>query len=100
MLLTIGITLVVFILTQLVPSNAATANLGEQAAGDPAAVAAALDALRAHPRRARAFGRAGRRRAFAEYGWDRVAAAHEQAYAGVLASTTMSSGVLTTGSPA
>jgi peptide/nickel transport system permease protein len=39
-LLTIGITLVVFILTQLVPSNAATANLGEQAAGDPAAVAA------------------------------------------------------------
>jgi D-inositol-3-phosphate glycosyltransferase len=69
-------------------------------AGDPAAVAAALDALRAHPRRARAFGRAGRRRAVAEYGWDRVAAAHEQAYAGVLASTTVSSGVLTTGSPA
>jgi peptide/nickel transport system permease protein len=39
-LLTIGITLVVFVLTQLVPSNAATANLGEQAAGDPEAVAA------------------------------------------------------------
>lgn len=69
-------------------------------AGDPVAVAAALDALRAHPRRARALGRAGRRRAVAEYGWDRVAAAHEQAYAGVLASTTMASGVLTTGSPA
>jgi D-inositol-3-phosphate glycosyltransferase len=69
-------------------------------AGDPAAVAAALDALRAHPRRARAFGRAGRRRAVAEYGWDRVAAAHEQAYAGVVASTEVSSGVLTTGSPA
>ncbi|WP_328305879.1 glycosyltransferase [Actinomycetospora sp. NBC_00405] len=69
-------------------------------AGDPAAVAAALGALRAHPRHARAFGRAGRRRAVAEYGWDRVAAAHEQAYAGVVASTTMSSGVLTTGSPA
>ena len=39
-LLAIGITLVVFILTQLVPSNAAATNLGEQAAGDPAAVAA------------------------------------------------------------
>jgi peptide/nickel transport system permease protein len=39
-LLGIGITLVVFVLTQLVPSNAVTANLGEQAAGDPAAVAA------------------------------------------------------------
>jgi peptide/nickel transport system permease protein len=39
-LLSIGITLVVFALTQLVPSNAVTANLGEQAAGDPQAVAA------------------------------------------------------------
>jgi peptide/nickel transport system permease protein len=39
-LLGIGITLVVFVLTQLVPSNAAATNLGEQAAGDPAAVAA------------------------------------------------------------
>ena len=68
--------------------------------GDPAAVAAALDALRAHPRRARALGRAGRRRAVDEYGWDRVAAAHEQAYAGVLASTDVSSRALTTGSPA
>jgi peptide/nickel transport system permease protein len=38
-LLAIGITLVVFVLTQLVPTNAVTANLGEQAAGDPAAVA-------------------------------------------------------------
>jgi peptide/nickel transport system permease protein len=37
--LSIGITLVVFVLTQLVPSNAVTANLGEQAAGDPEAVA-------------------------------------------------------------
>ena len=35
-----GITLVVFVLTQLVPSDAAATNLGEQAAGDPAAVAA------------------------------------------------------------
>ena len=40
MLLVIGITLVVFMLTQLVPSNAVATNLGEQAAGDPEAVAA------------------------------------------------------------
>ena len=39
-LLSLGITLVVFVLTQLVPSNAVATNLGEQAAGDPAAVAA------------------------------------------------------------
>jgi peptide/nickel transport system permease protein len=39
-LLGIGITLVVFVLTQLVPSNAVATNLGEQAAADPAAVAA------------------------------------------------------------
>lgn len=39
-LLLIGITLVAFVLTELVPSNAATTNLGEQAAGDPAAVKA------------------------------------------------------------
>jgi peptide/nickel transport system permease protein len=39
-LLAVGITLVVFVLTQLVPSNAVATNLGEQAAGDPAAVAA------------------------------------------------------------
>jgi peptide/nickel transport system permease protein len=39
-LLAIGITFVVFVLTQLVPSNAAATNLGEQASGDPAAVAA------------------------------------------------------------
>jgi peptide/nickel transport system permease protein len=39
-LLGIGITFVVFLLTQLVPGNAAVTNLGEQAAGDPAAVAA------------------------------------------------------------
>src|SRR5437879_6843975 len=40
LLLAVGITLVVFVLTQLVPSNAVATNLGEQAAGDPAAVAA------------------------------------------------------------
>jgi peptide/nickel transport system permease protein len=39
-LLAVGITLVVFVLTKLVPSNAVATNLGEQAAGDPAAVAA------------------------------------------------------------
>src|SRR5947209_4326229 len=39
-LLTLGITAVAFVLTQLVPSNAVATNLGEQAAGDPAAVAA------------------------------------------------------------
>ena len=39
-LLMIGITAVAFVLTQLVPSNAVATNLGEQAAGDPAAVAA------------------------------------------------------------
>ena len=39
-LLLVGITFVSFLLTQLVPSNAAATNLGEQAAGDPAAVKA------------------------------------------------------------
>jgi peptide/nickel transport system permease protein len=39
-LLAVGITFVVFVLTQLVPSNAVATNLGEQAAADPAAVAA------------------------------------------------------------
>ena len=39
-LLLLGTTLVTFILTQLVPSNAAVTALGEQAAGDPAAVKA------------------------------------------------------------
>ena len=39
-LLALGITFVAFALTQLVPSDAVATNLGEQAAGDPAAVAA------------------------------------------------------------
>jgi len=39
-LLAVGITLVVFVLTQLVPSNAVATNLGEQPSADPAAVAA------------------------------------------------------------
>jgi peptide/nickel transport system permease protein len=38
--LCIGITFVAFVLTQLVPGDPATANLGQQAASDPAAVAA------------------------------------------------------------
>jgi peptide/nickel transport system permease protein len=38
--LLLGITFITFLLTQLVPSNAAATNLGEQAAGDPAAVKA------------------------------------------------------------
>src|SRR3954452_17900346 len=36
----LGITFVAFLLTELVPSNAAVTNLGEQAAADPAAVKA------------------------------------------------------------
>jgi peptide/nickel transport system permease protein len=40
LLLMLGITFVTFALTQLVPSNAAATNLGEQAAADPAAVKA------------------------------------------------------------
>src|SRR5213080_5554069 len=40
LLLAVGITLVAFVLTELVPSNAVATNLGEQAAADPAAVAA------------------------------------------------------------
>jgi peptide/nickel transport system permease protein len=39
-LLMLGITLVAFVLTELVPSNAAATNLGEQAAADPEAVKA------------------------------------------------------------
>ncbi|HEY8317089.1 MAG TPA: ABC transporter permease [Gaiellaceae bacterium] len=38
--LSLGITFVAFVLTELVPTNAVATNLGEQAAGDPAAVAA------------------------------------------------------------
>ncbi len=39
-LLLLGITFIAFVLTELVPSNAASTNLGEQAAADPAAVKA------------------------------------------------------------
>ena len=43
LLLMLGITFVAFVLTELVPSNAAATNLGEQAAADPAAVKAFED---------------------------------------------------------
>ena len=39
-LLALGITLIVFLLVQAVPADPVSASLGEQAAGDPAAVAA------------------------------------------------------------
>ncbi|MHC1562451.1 glycosyltransferase [Actinomycetospora sp. C-140] len=68
--------------------------------GDPAAVAAALAGLRADPARARALGRAGRRRTETEYGWDRVAAATARVYREVAATVPALRTALTTGSPA
>ncbi|GLZ49445.1 glycosyl transferase [Actinomycetospora sp. NBRC 106375] len=68
--------------------------------GDPAAVASALSALRADPARARALGRAGRRRTETEYGWDRVAAAAARVYREVAATVPALRTALTTGSPA
>ncbi|WP_205751865.1 glycosyltransferase [Cryptosporangium phraense] len=53
--------------------------------GDPDALAGAVTALLADPAGRSAFGAAGRRRAEAHYGWDRVAAATEAAYRGVCA---------------
>ncbi len=52
--------------------------------GDPDAAARALAALLADPGRAARLGRAGRARAEARYGWDRVAAATEAVYRDVL----------------
>src|SRR3954451_16348264 len=46
--LLLGITAVTFLLTQLVPSNAVATNLGEQAAADPAAVAAFKSNIGSH----------------------------------------------------
>jgi len=40
--LLIGITLVAFVVTHLVPGDPAAANLGQRAIGDPAAVAAEI----------------------------------------------------------
>ncbi|GAA3396891.1 glycosyltransferase [Cryptosporangium minutisporangium] len=51
---------------------------------DPQALAAAACDLLADSRMRTAFGAAGRRRAESRYGWDRVAAATEVAYRGVL----------------
>ncbi|TNM67129.1 glycosyltransferase family 1 protein [Streptomyces sp. NP160] len=47
---------------------------------DAAALAAAVRGLLDDPARRRRWGRAGRRRALAHYGWDRVAASTEDAY--------------------
>ena len=49
--------------------------------GDPEALAAALNALLGDPARADAFGRAGRDRAVAEFGWQAVAAQTADLYA-------------------
>ena len=48
---------------------------------DPEALAAALNALLGDPARAEAFGRAGRERAVAEFGWQAVAAQTADLYA-------------------
>jgi glycosyltransferase involved in cell wall biosynthesis len=53
--------------------------------GDADAAARAIGALLADPARAARLGRAGRARAEARYGWDRVAAATEAVYRDVLA---------------
>jgi alpha-maltose-1-phosphate synthase len=50
-------------------------------ADDPAALAAALNALVSEPGRAAAMGRAGRKRAAAEFGWDAIAAQTVALYA-------------------
>lgn len=52
---------------------------------DPDRLASALGALTARPARARALGNAGARRARERYGWDRIARATLEAYAGVVA---------------
>jgi alpha-maltose-1-phosphate synthase len=49
-------------------------------AGDPGALAAALNALISDPVRAAALGRAGRERAVAEFGWVQIAAQTAQLY--------------------
>jgi len=52
---------------------------------DPDRLAGAIGALTADPARARALGTAGARRARKRYGWDRIAGATLDAYAGVVA---------------
>ena len=51
---------------------------------DPAALAAALNALVLDPARAAAMGAAGRKRAAAEFGWDAIAAQTVQLYQDLL----------------
>jgi len=51
---------------------------------DPAALAAALNALLLDPARAAAMGAAGRKRAVAEFGWDTIAAQTAELYASLL----------------
>jgi glycosyltransferase involved in cell wall biosynthesis len=52
--------------------------------GDPAALAAAIERLFAHPEVARAFGAAGRERVEREFGMDRMTSAYERLYEDVL----------------
>ncbi|MGW5252059.1 glycosyltransferase [Streptomyces sp. NPDC004012] len=52
--------------------------------GDPDALARAVGELLADPEARQACGAAGRRRALRRYGWERVAAATEEAYCAVL----------------
>ena len=54
--------------------------------GDPAALAAALNALIQDPDRAAAMGQAGRKRAVAEFGWQAIAAQTAALYAELAAS--------------
>jgi D-inositol-3-phosphate glycosyltransferase len=58
---------------------------------DPAAVATAARSLLADPARRRAFGGAGRQRAVERYGWDRVAAESDAAYAAIGLSSQLTS---------
>ena len=51
---------------------------------DPAALAAALNALIRDPARAAAMGAAGRERAATEFGWDAIAAQTADLYASLL----------------
>jgi len=54
---------------------------------DPAALAAALNALILDPARAAAMGAAGRKRAATEFGWDAIADQTVQLYDALLSQT-------------
>jgi alpha-maltose-1-phosphate synthase len=65
-----------------IPEVVADGRTGLLAApGDPAALAAALNALVTDPARAAAMGTAGRERAVAEFSWTQIAAQTAQLYA-------------------